>query len=526
VRTALPNSGTFCIVSLRDQAIPVFGSALAGLALVLLMGLLRGERPNVVVIVVDTLRADAVSMELGNDETPHIAELAAEGTHFPLAFSHAPMTLPAHASLFSGRHPYETGVYNNGEEVPDDVPLLAEVLSSRGYQTAAAVSLATLWPLGDRRGLDRGFDTFDTGSIEVSPADETTKRISSVLDKLDTDRPFFLFAHLADPHEPYREHAPWFQGDVQSNRAEVSIDGTSIGVISTSNARWWEQAVELTPGEHEIVLRSDNPFKLRSFGASGSSGDLETILAEGELLTASSRVSLRVQNSSTDTDVVNLRLWLNDVPETKSIRGRYASEVRAADAAIGKLIAQLRERGMYDNTIFVVTSDHGEALGERGIVGHVINLYDELLHVPLVIRLPWGERDERLKAADGNIVRHVDLAPTLLDYLNIDGLEGASGASLFRRAERVLIAETHPPEAPKTLMAMRDATYKLVFDPEEDSFQMFRLGPDPLELDNVFRHQGHLRKTWELVLRKLATKIDPVAQHAEDVQRRLTALGY
>ncbi|MFT7671185.1 MAG: hypothetical protein ACI8X5_003902, partial [Planctomycetota bacterium] len=102
----------------------------------------------------------------------------------------------------------------------------------------------------------------------------------------------------------------------------------------------------------------------------------------------------------------------------------------------------------------------------------------------------------------------------------------ASGESLLHSADRLLIAETHPPEAPRSLFALRDDKYKFIFDPEKDSFEMFRLGPDPLELDNVYAHQGHFRKTWELVLRKLSEKVKPATERDEDLQRRLSALGY
>jgi hypothetical protein len=88
------------------------------------------------------------------------------------------------------------------------------------------------------------------------------------------------------------------------------------------------------------------------------------------------------------------------------------------------------------------------------------------------------------------------------------------------------MAETHPPEAPRALFALRDDDYKLVFDPGADSFEMFQLGPDPLELDDVFRHQGHLRETWELLLRRLASEVEPLAGRSAELQQRLSALGY
>ena len=131
-------------------------AAAAGLSAVLVCGCSRAapgegaEQGNLVVIVVDTLRAD-----FGGAKTPHIDQLGRDGIAFDLAFRHAPITLPAHTALFSSRHPFLTGVTNNGQPVPRQVPVLSEWLAAHGYRTAAAVSLASLWPVSAGRGVDR-----------------------------------------------------------------------------------------------------------------------------------------------------------------------------------------------------------------------------------------------------------------------------------------------------------------------------------------------------------------------------------
>jgi arylsulfatase A-like enzyme len=513
-------------VTPRRESPKVLVGSLVGMAIVLFMGMSENPRPNVVVIVVDTLRADSVSVGMEQGVTPNIAALAARGTVFPQAFSHAPMTLPAHAALFSGRHPYETGVHNNGERVPEGLPLLAEHLRQAGYQTEAVVSLATLWPDRDGHGLDRGFEGFDMGRLPVAPAEDTSARLDATLERLDSDRPFFLFAHLSDPHEPYNEHAPHFAGEARAARAEILLNGSSLDVVPTSRMSNWETTLDLAPGTHSLVVQSDRPFKLRSLEASDDSGPIRQTFVHGSLLEQAIRVEVRLDNASDASRHVTLRAWLNDAPSHDEILERYRSEVAAADAAIGELIQGLKQRDLWDDTLVVLTSDHGEALGEHGTVGHVINLYDELLHVPLVVRLPRDERDEGLNASRGGLVRHIDVVPTVLERLDISNLPGTTGTSLFEPIERLLIAETHPPEAPRTLFTARDETYKLIFDPAGDSFEMYRLGPDPLELDNVFSHQGQLRETWQLVLRRLGDEVKPSSARTSALQSKLSALGY
>ena len=407
----------------RRRDLPrALAGGLAGLSMVLLMSLLGERRPNVVMIVVDTLRADAVSTEFGAGETPHIAALAERGTAFSRAFAHAPMTLPAHAALFSGRQPHETGVYNNGDRVPADLPLLAETLRDAGYQTEAVVSLATLWPEGAGTGLDRGFGAFDPGHYPVAPAEDAGERFEAALERLDGDRPFFLFAHLSDPHEPYNEHAPHFHGKARGHRAELLLDGERVAELSTSISSDWSTDLELPPGTHSLVLRSDQDFKLRTLEC-----ELAPTFVEGELLKPGRRVEVQLTNASKTSRSVPLRLWINDTPSREEIHARYGSEVAAADEAIGRLIEGLKRRGLWDNTLVVLTSDHGEALGEHGTIGHVVNLYDELLHVPLVMAHPALPGVSQ--PAISQPVGHVDVLPTVLDLLGVDAPSDLPGHS-------------------------------------------------------------------------------------------------
>ena len=495
-------------------------SLCAGVVLALLVGFLPRRSPNVVLIVVDTLRASALSTAIGNPETPNLAKLAAEATQFKFAFAHAPMTVPSHAALFSGRHPWETGVLNNGQDLPDDLPLLTEALRDNGYQTAAAVSLATLWPRERLRGFDRGFDHYDNGELEVAPAQDTSARLRKTLDLLNPSEPFYLFAHFSDPHEPYNLH----QGP--DRIAEIVFDDERAAVVTTSKMSYWEAELELTPGLHRLVIRSGSAFKLRSLECSDERGPVVPRFVTGELLVPGTEISVELSNAGAAPTKLKVRAWLNDVPSLEEIHARYAAEVREVDAAIGVLVAELEARDLWDNTLVVFTSDHGEALGEHGTVGHVVNLYDELIHVPLLVRLPGGRQDDDLRLSSRGIARHVDILPTILETLDIAPPDKIAGESLFLVGERQLVAETHPPEAPRTLFCVRDQTYKLVFDPEAESFEMYRLGPDPLELDNVYGHQGHLRKTWELILRRLAGEIEIDESRDEVAQRRLSALGY
>lgn len=177
---------------------------------------------HVVLVTVDTLRADHVGAYGGDVDTPHLDRLAEEGALVVHASAHVPLTRPSHLTLFSGLLPLETGVRDNVSPapVPEDVPLLAEVLRRAGYQTAAFVSAAVV---ASESGLDRGFDVY-SDAVEGDPSDPrflntAQKRGDSTVGEAvawledrvaaGTGAPLFVWVHLYDPHEPYDPPEPY-----------------------------------------------------------------------------------------------------------------------------------------------------------------------------------------------------------------------------------------------------------------------------------------------------------------------------
>jgi arylsulfatase A-like enzyme/Tfp pilus assembly protein PilF len=183
-------------------------------------GLARA-RDNILLVTIDTMRADRLgAYGYARARTRHLDKLAAEGVRFEWAFSPAPITLPAHASILTGLYPFEHGVRNNGNfYLADRFETLATVLAAHGYRTAAFVSSFVL----DRRyGLSRGFESYDDRmqgaqsqivSLEAERrGDRTAEALSRWLDQYASSpnrQPFFAWLHLYDPHEPYRAPPPF-----------------------------------------------------------------------------------------------------------------------------------------------------------------------------------------------------------------------------------------------------------------------------------------------------------------------------
>ena len=479
------------------------------------------EPVPVIVIVVDTLRYDHVTPEW----MPNIMELAKDGVFFERAFSHAPMTLPAHTALFSSTYPGQNGVKVNGTPVPKDLLLFSTWLQNQGYQTSAVASLATLWSSQPKQALDRGFDTFAHVYRDYSHGPQTTQRIAEVMQDL-AEQPQFLFAHFADPHEPYR--------DFQSTGPQVKLDvnGVAVQELITSHSPHFQVTRELEAGDHHVSLSSAGDFVMRSLYVHDipSGARVPVKLNEGKRL-----ATLRQIRGTFHLDkpaTVEIESWVNDHPSQAEAKLRYRAEVSVSDDAVGQLLANLKALGLYDRAIIVFTSDHGEAFGEHAWNGHSESLFDELLHVPLIIKGPVGQADlrNRLGQRAQALVRHVDVVPTVLDMLELPPMPGMVGASLLdpQRGDLPLLAETHQPEASRDQLCLRNGAHKLLYFPETDTFQLFDLKADPLETQDVFAGEGHQFSVWQEELRDRARQAPEVRELPQPHQKSdlIESLGY
>ncbi|MFT5690131.1 MAG: arylsulfatase A-like enzyme [Planctomycetota bacterium] len=515
----------------------VYGVAL-GLALLSLAcadnGGASSQRPNVVLIVVDTLRADVIRDKYGLVDTPEIDRFASEGVPFVRAYTHAPMTLPAHTALFSSRLPVESGVLNNSQNVPDDLPLLAEWMQRYGYSTRAVLSIGTLTPNAGEQGLSRGFESYDTDLFHLDRAENVTPRMRSMLESWPAfngteEQPFFLFAHFSDPHAPYRSHA------AASENVVVTLDGEELGAFDLSDAPQLDLDLNLTPGEHVLEIRGpdDNSMRVRVASLRTDKNVPLTInLEEGQLFEPSSTLRGRFVSPAGQA---HLRLWMHDIVDGPSKKLRYLSEVEHIDNFVGELLQILRDSGTYDETMVILVSDHGEALGERALYGHVSYLFDPIIHVPLIMKLPGAEADlgKAQPGMNGNEpVSLIDLAPTILEICGLPDLPGQRGHSLLSARDEPFehIAETHKPEAPQDRLSLFDGTLRMVYIADEDRFQLFDLDLDPREKNDVFAARGDERPEWPERLRLIAQQAARIASEGNgpDIDRAsvLRALGY
>jgi len=342
------------------------------------------QPPPIILVSIDTLRADRLGA-WGNPGglTPSLDRFAAEAVVFERTYSQAGETLFSHASLFTSRYPSELGRLAYDFVAPEGDPTLAEVLGHYGYQSAAFVSGGHLAP---GLGLERGFDLWrslvDWGSLhETGPAALAWLDRRLETDPARAEQPFLLFVHGYDPHHRYLKPPPF---------GYLYTDADYRGVGEEAAARLNGTAMIFdgwlhTPQRVAELLDFREP---RLFGAP---------------------MKARLAEAVAGGEPGSKQLTARDV---QHIRRIYDGAVSYADAWFGLFMAGLQRRGLLDEAVVVVLSDHGESLGERGLFNHRYSLSDEDLHVPLMVRLPGGEGGGRRV---GEVVELTDLMPTLLE---------------------------------------------------------------------------------------------------------------
>lgn len=496
---------------MRDRTL-FLGAAALGLATLPACFLFETEpKANILLIVVDSLRSDALSQSSGAPDTPNMRALARDGVALQGCFSHSPVSLPALTALLSSRTPHENRVMNDGQDIDPSIALGQEWLQKQGYETFASFSLDAFHPGQSSKGLDRGFHELQTWPRESVEAELVVQGFQSFLDRAPTDRPWFALLQLSEPHEPYAAH-----GGVQVP-ATILRDGKELETLSVAEGCLWRCQAILAPGKTRFCVRSDVPLRVRRFGASSKQGEIHALFERGTPDEAAREFVIAFENPGTEALACDVEGWIHDAPGQAESRRRYRMEVEAVDRAVGEILGRLRAKGLYDDALVVLTSDHGEALGEHGHVGHADNLYDELLRVPLLVKPALEDRQRRTLLAQGRheLSRHIDVLPTVLELAHVRPLPGGTGTSLLVPMHRELVAETHAPDAPNTLFAIRDGRHKLVLGAGNAPFEMYDLQSDTLEVENLFPLQGQFKLEWQARLREL------VASSPQTMQTRM-----
>jgi choline-sulfatase len=385
----------------------------------------------IILISVDTLRSDHLPVYgYAGVETPALDALRKDSILYERAWSHVPLTLPSHASIFTGHEPAAHGIHDNlGYHLKAEVPTLAELLKKEGYETGGAISC---FVLKGESGISRGFDFYDDA---VEPAEgqaalgrvqragpETEAHLETWLGARAPGGKLFAFLHLYEPHTPYE------------------------------------------PPE---------PFK------------------------------------------------------TRYAAQPYDGEIAQADAIVGKFLAFLKARGLYDKALIVFLSDHGEGLGDHGESEHGMFLYREVLQVPLFVKLPGGKRGGETVVWPAALS---DVFTTLAEAAGVPAFTRPEGTRSLLDAPgapaRRILSETFFPRIHfgwSDLTSLFDGRWHYIEAPKAE---IYDLVPDPGETANRLLEKPDALRGMLVEAGKRKPAFESAGDLDPEARKKLTSLGY
>ena len=453
----------------------------------------------VIIYLVDTLRADRLGVYgYSRPTSPQIDALAEDSVVFDQTYAPAPWTLPSVTSLITSTFVCEHGVESNQNKLGPDLPTLAGQLSSIGYVTAGLYANAYVGP---KFGLDRGYQKLNKVRQQfVARAD--VERLLNEIGNTPVNPtgvgPFFFYLHTTEPHNPYS--APfrvtnWFGKVTNAQRARMQ---SSVAKLRGLTMFDWATG--------QVVGATDN-----SDLQDGSIADLEGM-----------------------RDIVDFL---------------YDAAVRWSDTNLKNIIDVLKNRGVWDEAIFIFLSDHGEELGDHGGWLHDQSVYEELARVPLLMHFPDNEfAGLRITAP----VSLVDIMPTIFDYLGRSELcERCRGTSLMP----LLTGQKVSSQSETSIVAMRknvmkyyrpwkqsrgdlnvvarQGPWKGIWNEEHESMELYDLDKDPAEKVDVSATQANLASTlssqaraWLQDCRSQSSEATDFVEMDSETAEELRALGY
>lgn len=418
-------------------------------------------KPNVIIISIDTLRADHLGCYgYPRPISPAIDKIASQGLLFEDVSTTSPWTLPAHASLLTGLYPSRHGVKSENSKISVDITTLASVLAQNGFATGAVVNSEYL---GREYGFAQGFDFYSRLPEIHNALGVATAITAQAVDWLaeNKNERFFLFLHYYDVHSDYSS----------LRRYETQFVGPYSGLVDGSTS----QLLRFRKGQFDL-----------------------------------------------------------NKADVKHLSDLYAAGVRQMDDDLKKLFAFLKKQKLLDKTLLIITSDHGEEFLDHGGVLHGRTQFQELIHVPLIIRAPGIPRDKRINYP----ASLVDVMPTVLTMLDIpapSSIDGIDLSSLWQKGgtqppTTFIFAEAdHYNIKHDIKRAIRHQQYKLHYDLLTKETQLYDLANDPKEKVNIISEHNPMAESLLKRLKKFmqsektAPKRTPLSP--QEIEK-LKSLGY
>lgn len=445
--------------------------------------------PNVVFVTIDSLRADHTAcLDYERAVDPRLGELCERGTTFRQAVANGPNTTASFPSILTGAHSLTYGPYGICGE---GSPFLSRALKQAGYQTVGYHSNPHL---GAEQNYPTGFDIFN----DAVKGNESVATMKETVDSL-----------LPTESRLYRLlRRGWHYFNMNTGNAAYARAET----ISNN-------LIDLVENDDQI----DEPFFAW----------LHYMDVHYPFQPPSDAMAELSGPSLSNRRIVNLNGKMHERPgemtdeDIKDLIALYDAEIRYTDHQIGRVLDTLEEHGRLDNTIVVITADHGEAFGEHGRFGHHPYPYEELVRVPLIIAGPGID-----STTVDQQVSLVDLAPTILDLLDVtvpDAMEGRSFAPVLRGNS--IDDRTAMTISDKgTMYGCRTEEWKYITRIDEEEKHLFNLEDNPSETDEIHADHPDVTDRFESIISAYRERIDANEKadvdYDPEVEQRLADLGY
>lgn len=458
----------------------------------------RGEKPNVILITMDTTRCDHLSCYGYKEKTtPNLDQLTKDSVVFENVHSTSSWTIPAHASIFTGLYPSKHGAHTKKGRtghLSEENVTLAEILTQQGYKAAGFIGG---YFCSSYFGLSQGFDYYDENLINLviefnnflvlkiycalfpiidvfEKHGLAGKRVATQINRVafkwlnkNYQYPFFLFLNYFDPHHPYHP-----------------LDDSHIRI------------------PNELAIKKGNYVNW-----------------EGRLINK----VLRKKHTLT-------------AKERKCLLNRYDNEIRQMDRGLGEFLKFLKEIEVYDNSLIVVTSDHGESFGEHGLMLHTPAVYEELVRVPLIVKYP---KDHHKTGHVSTPISLVDIMPEVLIVVGIPIPTGVQGVSFSQKQHNLIVerykdenwAWTAYPFGERSLRVIYEKDYKYIWT-SNGKHELYNLRDDPQELNNLFDRVPEIAFEMEKKLDQWVQTSyrdhskDRSFKISKEVEETLKAMGY
>lgn len=506
---------------MKKKGILFIPALLAAAAVCILLFWQREKpRPNIILVSIDTLRANHMgSYGYWKDTSPHLDALGKGNILFENTYAPSSLTAPSHVSMFTSLYPLSHGVLRNGEmdSFSQDIMTLADVLKSHGYKTAGFSGGGNV---SEIQGFSRGFDLW-------SEIRELVPHLPHVMEWLseNSEESFFLFFHFFDVHGPY---------EIRKDFLEMYRDIEYVNELSARVDHIWEKKNS-----------QDIPYDQLSIQNKIDLGILKRI------------ESLSTKQAHQNfpqlvKDEYQLLLEWQKTPDFERQRqlliDSYDAGIKYTDHHLDRFFNFLKEEDMWDSTLLIVTSDHGEEFMEHQIIGHGKSLYETLVHVPLIVKMPvsFGGMTRRVSG----LIELIDIMPTVLDILDIR-LEGQmQGESLLplirgkrKGGKKMVFASLHDNNLESKRSVRTERWRYMIFDKDfSDKDEFFEVPSDPLEQTNLIKENNehmetlksellkHMRECMDIYNSKYSQNRKSIEDYPKELKEKrlevLRSLGY